>query len=225
MKPTDKRATIDARFPEAGVIDRAAEIIKQGGVVVFPTRGLYGLAADTLNSAAVERIFDLKGRDSSKPILVLIHHIRQLADLALWIDPLTRHLMDVFWPGRITFLLQAVEGLAEGLVSGQGKIGVRLAGHPVASALAKAAGGPITGTSANLSGQGGCFDIGKLDSKVVTAVDQILDAGPLLGGPGSTIIDATGKTPVIVRQGAICAAVIEKQWKAFTKPGRIAADL
>jgi L-threonylcarbamoyladenylate synthase len=202
LKTIADRVPVAPRQPAAGVIARAADLIRQGRVVIFPTRGLYGLAADAFNPQAVDRVFALKGRIRAKPLLVLIHQHDQLNGLVNRVSPLARHLIDAFWPGRVTFILPAAPGLPEGLTSDEGKIGVRLAGHPVAAALCAAVGSPITGTSANRSGQGGCAGVEEIDPAVLAASDLILDAGRLEGGPGSTIVDVCGATPLILRQGA-----------------------
>ena len=175
--------------------------------MVFPTLGLYGLGADPLNPEAVARIFTLKGRDPSKPLLVLIDHTEMMHRIALPVNPMARRLMERFWPGRITFVVQARSDLPAGLTAGTGKIGVRQAAHPVAAALVRAIGGPLIGTSANLSGVSGCATVGELDPAVVESVDWVLDAGTLSGAP-STVVDVTGDTPVILREGAVAAALI-----------------
>lgn len=208
MHPEEKHYTLNPATPEPKIIARAAAVIRGGGVVIFPTQGLYGLGADALNPAAVERIFALKGRDPGKPLLVLIHRRDQTEILAAEVNALTRRLMDRFWPGQVTFVLPAAPGLPRGLVSTEGKIGIRLAGHPVAVALAAAVGGPITGTSANLSGEGGCADLDQLQPEVKAAADLILDAGPLAGGPGSTVVDTYVTPPRILREGSVPAKEI-----------------
>ena len=217
LKTIAKIVTLNHHQPAAAIITRAAALIRQGGVVIFPTHGLYGLAADAFNPTAVERIFTLKGRQRAKPLLVMIDQPSQLQSLVTTVPPLAQDLMDAFWPGRITFVLPAVAGLPEGLTSGEGKIGVRLAGHPVAAALTKAAATPITGTSANLSGAGGCAAIEQIDPAVLSSADLILNAGPLQGGPGSTVVDVCGPRPVILRQGAVDGDAIMAVSKRYSQ--------
>ncbi|MBR9980208.1 MAG: threonylcarbamoyl-AMP synthase [Desulfatitalea sp.] len=207
MKPITKIAVVDTARPDPETIRRAALLIRQGGVVVFPTLGLYGLGADPLNPEAVARIFTLKGRDPSKPLLVLIDHPDMMHRIALPVNPMARRLMERFWPGRITFVVQARPDLPPALTAGTGKIGVRQAAHPVAAALVRAVGNPLVGTSANLTGAGGCATVGELDPAVVESVDWVLDAGSLSGAP-STVVDVTDDTPVILREGAVLASVI-----------------
>jgi len=100
-------------------------------------------------------------------------------------------------------VLDAREHIPARLTAGTGKIGIRLAAHPVARALAEAVAGPITGTSANLSGGSGCRQIAELDPRIARQVDLILDGGPLKGGVGSTVVDVTGEAPVVIREGEV----------------------
>ena len=208
MKPTGNIIAVDARQPDTQLILRAAGIIRNGGVVVIPTTGLYGLAADAGNPEALARIFRIKGRDPGKPILALIDRMEMLDQVAGKIASPVLQLMSRFWPGGVTFVVPARPGLSPILTSGSGTIGVRRVRHPVAAALVGAAGCPITGTSANLSGAPGCAAVEDIDPSVLEAVDLLLDAGPLAGGPGSTVVDVTGTVPVILREGALPGAQV-----------------
>ena len=199
---------INSRKPEPEIIAEAAAIIKKGGVVVFPTRCLYGLGADALDPHAVEKIIKIKQRPADNPILVLIDCRRQLDSLVVNISPVAMAIMDTFWPGRVTLVFEAGDTLSNRLTAHTGKIGVRLAGHPVASALIKQVGSPVTGTSANLSGKPGCHQIQYLDPPIAKRVDLVLDAGMLEGGVGSTIVDVTEDRPQILREGQVTAEQI-----------------
>jgi L-threonylcarbamoyladenylate synthase len=207
-KPKSSRTTakilrVNPRAPESQAIGRAEAALRAGGVVCFPTRCLYGLGADALDAAAVERVYDIKQRPAELPLLVLISRSAQLAELAARVPPMARMLMDRFWPGRLTLVMQAQAQLPTRLTAGTGKIGIRLAAHPAARALVEAFGRPITGTSANPSGGTGCRRIAELDPRIAREVDLILDAGELKGGVGSTVVDVTGENPVVVREGEI----------------------
>jgi L-threonylcarbamoyladenylate synthase len=217
LKTTSKIIPVDPADPSSEAIAQAARVILSGGVVVFPTTGLYGLGADAASPGSVEKLFRIKGRPSAKPILVLVASTGMLSQVAEPPGESTRNLMARFWPGRVTFLIEAHSGLPTGLTAGSGKIGVRLAAHQVARALVQAVGRPITGTSANLSGAGGCAAIADLDPALIDAVDLILDSGRLAGGAGSTVVDLTGKAAVILREGAVPAADI---LQAFEQQGR-----
>ncbi len=208
MKRVNKIVKVNPASPEPDTIRAAAEIVEHGGIVVFPTRCLYGLAANSLDPKAVERIYRIKMRPGIKPILVLIENEDALGKIVSEIGPKTRVLMEKFWPGNVTILFPALPCLPDALTGGTGKIGVRLPAHPAASALAKACKNPITGTSANLSGQPGCADIRDLPPEILREVDSVLDAGPLAGGAGSTVVDATGPAPRVLREGKIAASDI-----------------
>ena len=199
---------MDAQRPDRLAIDCAAAIVDRGGVIVFPTHGLYGLGADALNPRAVQRVFDLKGRQRNKPLLVLVADMASLERAALRPASAALHMMRHFWPGKVTFVLPARSDLPRALTGGTTKIGVRIPGHPVAAALVKALGRPMTGTSANLAGAGGCSEIKQLDPALAAGVNGILDAGPLTGGKGSSIVDLCGAVPEILREGTVSAGAI-----------------
>jgi L-threonylcarbamoyladenylate synthase len=190
-------------LPQPKLIARAMEVVRGGGVVCFPTRCLYGLGADAFNPAAVERVFEIKQRPPGLPLLVLISRPEQLEELAAKVTPAARLLMERFWPGRLTLVLDARPEVPPRLTAGTGRIGVRLAAHPVARALVEAFGRPLTGTSANLSGGGGCRRIAELGPRVAGQVQLILDAGDLKGGVGSTVVDVTGESPAMIREGEV----------------------
>lgn len=206
---------ISPNRPQPDIIDAAAAIIKKNGVVIMPTHGLYGLGCDAFQASAVKRIFKIKNRTLEKPLLVLISHPGMLQHIVTDIPPMARHLMDAFWPGKVTLVMKACKGLPDGLYSNTGKVGVRMVAHPVAAALVKAVGRPITGTSANLSGSGGCSDISAIENEVTASVDMVLDAGTLAGGPGSSVVDVTGKTPVILREGTVTTSAIMNAFGEF----------
>ncbi len=208
MNLKDNIRRVDGRQPQDDIIQEAARIICSGGVVVFPTTGLYGLAADAFNPAAVDKVFAVKRRPPDKPILILVSNIGEIWRLVREISPAAERLMTAFWPGKLTLVFKAGAGVLPGLAAGTGNIGIRLPVHPVARCLVRAAGRPITATSANLSSQSACSRITDIDPAVAGAVDLILDAGPLEGGAGSTILDVSRYPPVMLREGAIPKARI-----------------
>ena len=202
---------IDPQKPELEIIAEAAAIIEQGGVLAFPTRCLYGLGADAFNPEAVERVVQIKQRSEENPILVLIDSRRQLISLVKHVSPVADAIMDAFWPGRVTLVFEARDSLPGPLTARTGKIGVRLSGHPVASALAKHVQRPLTGTSANISGQPGCYRARDLDPAITNQLGLILDAGTLIGGVGSTVVDMTVTPPQILREGAITSLDLQSR--------------
>ncbi len=199
---------VDPARPDPRAIEAAAGLLKAGKVLAFPTTGLYGLGADAFNPRAVERIFEIKGRERNNPILALIGDMAAVETLARDISPQARAVMERFWPGGLTLVLKARPGLPAGLTAGTGKIGIRRCAHPVATALIQAVGRPITGTSANPSGAPAAAKISDLPPLLQNRLDMILDAGPLTGGPGSTVIDLSGPRPLVLRAGRIPPADI-----------------
>jgi L-threonylcarbamoyladenylate synthase len=194
---------LNHEHPERQIIQRAVNVIKQGAIIGFPTRCLYGLGADAFNAAAVDRIFKIKQRSSQKPILILIAQRIQLKRLVSNVSTTAARIMDHFWPGGMTLVFEAADSVPHHLTAGTAKIGIRLPGHPVAAALVNSLGRPLTGTSANLSGRPGCRRIDDLDPQIIQHLDIVLDAGPLKGGTGSTVVDVTHDMPRILREGEV----------------------
>jgi len=211
---SSQKLLIDPFNPQPELILKAAGLIKKGGVVLFPTRCLYGLGADAFNPEAVDRIFRIKQRPYNKPVSVLIKDTKDLHILVKHIPSTAKCIMDYFWPGQITIVFEAKSTISRNLTGGTGKIGIRLPEHPVALSLVKKVNSPITGTSANISGKTGCSAISDLDVQIADKIDIMLDAGPLKGGTGSTVVDVTTSFPTILREGYVSAknifSVLEK---------------
>ena len=199
---------VNRQSPDPATIGKAAALIKKGGLVVFPTSSFYGLGTHALDPEAVDRVFRVKGRDLQKPLLILIASPADLAPLVKSIPKTATRLMEAFWPGGITIVFQAADVVPPNLTGHTGKVGIRLASHPVASALVEAVGNPVTGTSANLSGKDSCSKVTQLDSRVRDQVDMVLEAGELRGGKASTVVDVTEDPPTILRQGVTSAEMI-----------------
>lgn len=189
-------------------IQQVSQIILQGGVAAFPTETFYGLGADARNEEALRRIFQLKGREENKPLLLLIGEREWLAGLAQRIPPVAEKLMQNFWPGPLTLVFEASPGVSSLLTGGTGTIGVRLSPHPVARALVQAVGRAITATSANLSGQPSASLAAEVFRAIGNGVDAILDGGQTAGGLGSTVLDVSRPNPRIIRQGVLPRAAL-----------------
>jgi len=182
--------------------------LNRQGVLVFPTTGLYGLGADAFSTEAVRRVFAVKRRPQHMPLLVMLSDMDDMGKMVRCVPDFARPLMEL-WPGGITLVFEAGEGVPSGLTGGTGKIGIRMPAHPVAKALVTNFGGPITATSANLSGGPAVSDLANLDPSIGAEVDLILDTGVLAGGPGSTVLDAACWPPRILREGAVSRKRIE----------------
>jgi L-threonylcarbamoyladenylate synthase len=197
--------SLDGQSPDQDAIDKAATLIKKGGLVVFPTSTFYGLGVLASDANVVDSVFRIKKRDRQKPLLILIARMGDLAPLVQSIPATATRLMQAYWPGAITLVFEAADVLPPNLTGYTGKIGIRLAGHPVASALVRTVGSPITGTSANLSGKAGCSEVDELDREIMGEVDLVLNAGRLEGIRGSTVVDVTVVPPRILREGVVSA--------------------
>jgi L-threonylcarbamoyladenylate synthase len=194
----------NCRDPDPLMIDRAASILRKGGVVAYPTETSYGLGASILSFDALERIFAIKHRPKEKPLLVLVADVSELSSLAAEIPDAAVSLMERFWPGPLTILFPSKPGLPWPLCGDTGKIGVRISTHPWARALLNALGNPITATSANLSGHPSTYLAEEVASQLADPPpDLILDGGIATGHPPSTIVDASTQPFRLVRKGAI----------------------
>lgn len=179
----------------------AAEVIKRGGVVAYPTDTFYGLAVDPRNADAVGRLFVVKGRDADKASPLIASNLAQAAEAVDFTD-LGRRLAERFWPGPMSLLLKAREVVSREALGGGDTAAIRVPADEVARGLAAAVGYCITATSANLSGRPPASTPALIDDEVRTRVDFIIH-GTSPGGAPSTIVDVTGDVPRLVRAGAI----------------------
>ncbi len=187
-------------------IRRVSQVLLQGGVAAFPTETFYGLGADARNEEALQKIFQIKGREENKPLLLLIGDRDWLSGLVRNIPPVAGRLMEKFWPGPLTLVFEASPRVSALLTGGTGTVGVRLSPHPVAQALIQAVGRAITATSANLSGQPSASVAAEVFRALGNRVDAILDGGQTAGGLGSTVLDVSSPSPRTIRRGVISQA-------------------
>jgi L-threonylcarbamoyladenylate synthase len=188
---------------EAQTLLPAVEALRSGGVVAFPTETFYGLAVDPRSARAVARIVELKQRLPDRPLPLIAADVDQVRAHAGVMTPLAERLAAGAWPGPLTLIIPASRDLFEGAHLSAGTIGVRVPADSIARALAAAFGHPITSTSANLSGQPPASAADDVLATFGDGVDVLIDAGPTPGGPPSTIVDATGDRPILVRDGAM----------------------
>ncbi len=183
-------------------IEEAVACLRRGEVVAFPTETFYGLAADARSAAAVERLVSLKGRPQGKPIPCIVGELPQVAQLCVEWPPLAARLAARFWPGPLTLVVPARPELPAPLRP-EGTVGLRLSSHPLARALALGLAGPITSTSANLSGGREVSRASDLDPALRPQLGFVLDGGPTPGGLGSTVARIDGDRLTCFRDGAI----------------------
>ena len=194
----------DSIFPEI------REVLNCGGVIGFPTDTFYGLGTDPWNPLGVEAVFSIKKRPPEKPILVLISSLEQLEDLAAEVSEDAGKLIATLWPGPLTLLFSARPELPHSLTAGSGKIGVRLPANPLTIQLIESLGRPLTAPSANLSGAPSPLTAREVDNSLGDKLPLIVDGGPCPGGKPSTILDVSGSTPGLIREGAASLEQIEK---------------
>ncbi len=185
-------------------MEKAAEVLLDGGVVAFPTETSYGLGASVKRLQALERIYEIKHRARSKPLLVLVPDISHLESLAAEIPAVAFTLIERFWPGPLTLIFRAKPGLSRPLCASTGKIGVRISSHPCARTLLRLIGHPVTATSANMSGAQSAATAEEVARALKDpAPDMILDGGRVPGAPPSTILDVSVNPPRLLRVGVI----------------------
>jgi L-threonylcarbamoyladenylate synthase len=197
---------VDPSHPEPSILEEAASFLRQGKLVGFPTETFYGLGANALDQAAVARVFRVKARAESKPLLVLVDSVRMAESLALEVSDVARKLMATYWPGPLTLVFRAGPELPALLGAGTGTVGMRMPGHPVALALVRAAGFPVTAPSANPSGEEPPTTAGAARRFFDGKIELILDGGPTGGGRPSTVLDLSVSPPRLIRAGAVDVA-------------------
>ena len=188
----------------------AAEIIRHGGLVAFPTETVYGLGANAFGETAVLRIFAAKGRPSYNPIIAHVASVEQAQALVTqWPDAAGR-LAATFWPGPLTLVLPKASHVPLALTAGRDTVAVRMPAHPVALALIRAADCPIAAPSANRFTQLSPTTADHVERGLGGRVDMILDSGSTLVGIESTVVDLSGATPVLLRPGTLSRAALEQ---------------
>jgi len=193
--------------PDPELIERAAAIIRRGGLVAYPTDTVYGLAADPANDEAMYRLFEAKKRDPNEPVPLLIASDDGLAAIASATPEPAQRLISLFWPGALTIVLPKAPSFHS--IGVRETVGVRVPDHPVPRALARALGGPITGTSANVAGAEEPLTAGDVRGQLADTVDLVIDGGRCPGNRPSTVVDCTVDPPRILREGAISRAEVE----------------
>lgn len=188
--------------PDAATLERATELLRRGGLVAYPTDTVYGLAADPRNDEAVRKLFEAKGRKPEQSVPLLFASPQDLAYVVADVPDVALGLLREFWPGPLTIILPKAQRFRSRAVVGE-TVAVRVPDHPVPRELARLLGGPITGTSANLTGGPEPLTADDVRSQLGDRVDLIIDGGRCPGGTPSTVVDCTVEPPHIVREGAI----------------------
>jgi L-threonylcarbamoyladenylate synthase len=194
---------IDAEHMEDSLFDQIAEVFDWGGIVGYPTETVYGLGGDATNEKAVGRIFEIKGRQTQKPFLCLIHSKERLYPIVDRVSEKAERLMDAFWPGPLTLLFSASGDIPELVCGVSGKIGIRVSNDPVCQRLTRCYSKPIVSTSANRSGQKPARSADQVIEFFGNDLDLVLDGGKRNGLEPSTVLDVTENPPCVIRKGAV----------------------
>jgi L-threonylcarbamoyladenylate synthase len=188
-----------------GVVERAADLLRAGELIVFPTDTVYGIAAAVDRPDAVARLYVAKGRPLDRPIPVLISGFEQVLRLAPHADARLERLLRQYWPGGLTVVLEAADWLPREIVGDTGHVGLRFPDHPLALALIDAAGGALATTSANRSGEPAATNARDAFAALAQQARLVIDDGPSPGGVNSTVIAVDSDRITILREGSISA--------------------
>jgi L-threonylcarbamoyladenylate synthase len=190
--------------------DGAERALRAGGIVIAPTETFYALAADPFQESAVRQIFSIKGRDEKKPLPLIAADLGTVKKLIPAEQKLAHRMMERFWPGSLTILVEPSRAFSTLLTGPGGKIGVRVPPWCPARILATRTSGLITATSANISGGPDPVDVSSISRVVRESVDLVMDLGPAPGGRPSTVVELTNRGFRIVREGAIPESAIRE---------------
>jgi L-threonylcarbamoyladenylate synthase len=200
---------VSAHTSEETILESAAAIVAHGGIIAYPTETFYGLGADATNEQAIQKIYEIKGRNFINPISIIIGRTENLYLLVQSISPAAQKLIQAFWPGALTIVFKASDRVLPVLTAGTGKIGVRVSASYAAQIIAQKLGHPLTATSANLSGKPECSRASEVAKQIGNKIDAIVDFGPTIGDKVSTIVDVTCDPLEILREGTITRQSIE----------------
>ncbi|MBQ7432871.1 MAG: threonylcarbamoyl-AMP synthase [Lachnospiraceae bacterium] len=200
MQKADKQGT---------AVAEAGRVLREGGLVAFPTETVYGLGGNALDAGAAEKIYAAKGRPSDNPLIVHIARMESVYELAAEVPETAKKLMDAFWPGPLTIIFRKAAHIPYETTGGLETVGIRLPDHPVAQALIEAAGVPVAAPSANTSGRPSPTTAEHVWEDMEGKIDWILDGGSVGIGVESTIIDVTGEVPMILRPGYVTKEMAE----------------
>jgi len=207
-RPMTEVVSVDPVRPNQADIARAADCLRRGGLVAFPTETVYGLGVHAMDRAAVRRLFDAKGRPANDPLIVHVPSFDHVSPLVVALPDGTERLASRFWPGPLTLVLQRAPSVPHEVTAGLETVAVRVPAHPVAHALLSAASLPIAAPSANLFSRPSPTLATHVLEDLDGRIDMLLDGGPTLVGVESTVLDLTVDPPVVLRPGAISVEML-----------------
>ena len=212
-QPGDNRSAVVLQGAASRAIEWSAECLVAGGVIAMPTDTVYGIAASLAHEDAIRRIFAIKGRPADQPLPVLVSSVDALERIAESIDDRIVALLDRYWPGPLTVVVPAREGMPVEVLGSDGSVGVRLPNHPLAIEVIEKAGGAVACTSANRSGDPPAIEAAAVSEVLGGQLDLILDGGQAPGGVASTVVAVIGSELRIIRQGAVAASELSAEWQ------------
>ncbi|MCP3098157.1 threonylcarbamoyl-AMP synthase [Myxococcus sp. K15C18031901] len=192
------------------LVERAVEMLRRGGVIALPTETVYGLAANAEDELAVRRVFAIKGRPATHPLIVHIAGVEHLSSWARDVPEGARRLAAAFWPGPLTLVLPRTPRATDAVTGGQDTVALRVPGHPVALAVLQQLGGGVAAPSANRFGRVSPTTAEHVRQDLGTDVDLVLDGGPCPVGVESTIVDLSADAPAILRPGGLATEDVER---------------
>lgn len=201
---------VDRNNPEIELIDLAAKVIREGGLVAFPTETVYGIGANSFDEEAVKKIFMVKGRPQDNPLIVHIAELEQIYDLVEDIPQKAKILMEKFWPGPLTLIFKKSQKVPYVNTAGMDTVAIRMPSDTIAHLLIKRAKVPISAPSANVSGKPSPTDASHVVEDLDGKVDIIIDGGKCDFGVESTVLDLTEKIPVVLRPGAVTLEMLKE---------------
>ncbi len=187
----------------SGIIDRVANAVLEGQIIVCPTDTFYALVADAKNLTAMEQIYTIKNRSTNQPLPLIAVDVQQVNEQVGALSQLGERLASTFWPGPLTLVVPAHAALGDQCKAADGSVAVRVPDQCFAREVISEVGHPVTATSANVSGDTAISRIEDLTQEIRDGVDLIIDAGNLVGGVPSTIVDVRYATPILIRDGAV----------------------
>lgn len=196
--------------PESHPIEYAAELIRKGEVVAIPTDTFYGLAADPFNLAAVARIYNIKGRPEQRALPILVGSVRQAEELAAYLPEIFYRLVEKFWPGALTLVVDAAARIPLKVTGNTGRVALRLPDAKIPCALIAVLDAPVTGTSANLSGFAACSNVTQVQKQMGDRLPLILDGGDTRAALASTVVELRDDNWRILREGVLSEGQIRQ---------------
>jgi L-threonylcarbamoyladenylate synthase len=193
-----------------GQIEKGIRIIREGGVLAFPTDTVYGLGAGAYRESAIKRVFEVKKRPLEMALPLLLSDASQVHEVAVHLPAYAWRLIDCFMPGGLTLVVYRSRIIKDIITGGGDTVAIRIPDHPVPVALIQGSGMPLVGTSANLSGRGPLLRAEEVRQEMGNSIDLVIDAVPPPKGKESTVVDVTGEIAIILREGAVTREQISR---------------